>query len=60
MTLFEAINVLATIDDDEREVVMALAEFQKYLSDNMGEKINLSTVAEFAQLVGSIVDAIDE
>lgn len=52
--LFELINEIAQLKDDELELVIACAKFQKYLKDNLGEKIDLNTVTEFASLVSAL------
>jgi len=58
--VFEVLNELVKLDEDEIKLVLALAEFQKYLQANIGEKIDLTTVSVFAKLVGQIADALED
>lgn len=56
---FELINELAQLSSDELQMVIACAKFQAYLKANVGEKIDLTTVSQFASLVGALVKAVD-
>lgn len=57
--MFELMNELSKLSEDELSLVLACAKFQKYLQSNIGEKIDLTTVSEFASLVGSLIKAVD-
>lgn len=41
-------------------IAEALAEFQGYLTQNIGTPINLATIGAFGTMVGKIVAAINE
>ncbi len=58
--LIQLIDGISKLDKDQQDVVMACAKFQKYLRDNLGDKIDLSTIAAFASLVGALIDSTED
>ena len=53
---FDIVEALSHSSDEEIATIIACAKFQKYLQQNYGKKIDLSTIAEFAELAGKLLD----
>ena len=56
--LIALMDQVAHLDKDEMAIVIACAEFHKYIQENLGEPINLTTAGYFSSMVGKLIDTM--